>query len=586
MKTLLIFTVLGVFALIRFGIGKLWFEATREKLDDEKEKGQYLESKYKHLEQEPRVKGIIVLIPKTKSGNWIVEKMVKKGVFPRDYTVNEFVAEISDWELSQIIQDSKRRQQQKSTKRQIATEKKAIDYFPIDEVSIIISPRVSPKGIVTFYDLAGNRVPGIPKTPKEKALQWKCFLGKKTFKKVQRWVPVNASHVEPHLNDLDFINAHSIKSIKELKSARKESKVSVKSFDFDIDCSHLTKTEFSDTYKSKYGTLTGYGRFKSPTALYIGHYNKGELNGYAEAYQDGKSFKGEWVNDEFVEGEIHKPATKNESEMLEIGRFIEFELDGKGSREFKKGNTRKLWSGLWKNGDIISGECLTETSDKAKSLFHRRKGQWLDYKLHGEGKEIMRLTQGKEIEKQECEGIYENDRLVRGRTKQASYDINRSTKTKKLIALVEVVSTFTNISAVNKKGKYSKLEYAPEPRGEFNLKLMGGRWPHDANIKGEIHDGIVTKITSIQGAASVYMNDQRLVNLSWYDLINNPPLPPKVSQEEMIEETEGMSTLMMFHFPDGSLSHTESGQMINGKFIPDEESLKLRREQFGSDALP
>ena len=586
MKVLVLMTILAVFSLLRFGIGKLWFEATREKLDDEKEKGRYLESKYKHLEQEPRVKGIIVLIPKTKSGNWIVEKMIKKGVFPRDYTVNEHVAEISDRELSQIIRENEGKQQQTTPKRQLATKNKPIEYSPIDEVSIIISPRVSPKGIVTFYDLAGNRVPGIPKTPKEKALQWKCFLGKKTFKKVQRWVPVNASHVEPHLNDLDFINAHSIKSIKELKSARKESKVSVKSFDFDIDCSHLTKTEFSDTYKSKYGTLTGYGRFKSPTALYIGHYNKGELNGYAEAYQDGKSFKGEWVNDEFVEGEIHKPATKNESEMLEIGRFIEFELDGKGSREFKKGNTRKLWSGLWKNGDIISGECLTETSGKAKSLFHRRKGQWLDYKLHGEGKEIMRLTQGNEIEKQECEGIYENDRLVRGRTKQASYDINRSTKTKKLIALVEVVSTFTNISAVNKKGKYSKLEYAPEPRGEFNLKLMGGRWPHDANIKGEIHDGIVTKITSIQGAASVYMNDQRLVNLSWYDLINNPPLPPKVSQEEMIEETEGMSTLMMFHFPDGSLSHTESGQMINGKFIPDEESLKLRREQFGSEELP
>ena len=87
----------------------------------------------------------------------------------------------------------------------------------------------------------------------------------------------------------------------------------------------------------------------------------------------------------------------------------------------------------------------------------------------------------------------------------------------------------------------------------------------------------MTKI-SIQGAASEHVDDQRLVNLSWYDLINNPPLPPKVSKEEMIEETEGKSMLMMFHFPDGSLSHTESGQMINGKFIPDEESLKLRRE--------
>ena len=175
---------------------------------------------------------------------------------------------------------------------------------------------------------------------------------------------------------------------------------------------------------------------------------------------------------------------------------------------------------------------------------------------------------------------------MRGRTKQASYNIDPSTKTKKLIALVEVSSTFTNLSAVNKKGKYSKVEYAPEPTGEFNLKLMGGHWPHDVNIKGEIHDGIVTKISSIQGAASVYVNDQRLVNLSWYELINNPPLPPKVSKEEMIKDTEGKSVLMMFHFPDGSLSHTESGQMINGKFIPDEESLKLRREQFGSDELP
>ena len=97
---------------------------------------------------------------------------------------------------------------------------------------------------------------------------------------------------------------------------------------------------------------------------------------------------------------------------------------------------------------------------------------------------------------------------------------------------------------------------------------------------------MVTKISSIQGAASVYVDDQRLVNLSWYDLINNPPLPPKVSKKELIEKTEGMSTVMMFHFPDGSYSHTESGQMINGEFIPDEKSLQLRREQFGSEELP
>ena len=681
---LVLMIILGGFALFRFAIGKLWFEATREKLEDEKKKNEYLKSKYKHIEKEPRVKAILVLVPKKKSGNWTVEKMVKKGVFPRETLEHEFVTEISDRELSKIIHDERKEIQKKENP--VSSSKagnKPRAYYSVDEVTTIIQPRISKKGIVTFYDLAGNRVPGIPKTPKEKALQWKCFLGKKTFKKVQRWVPVNASHVEPHLKNLEFINAHSIKPIKELKPFKRTSNseltmkvpspgesiseveisawyvttgdyvekdqaiaefdtekatlelpaeaagritILVKegrtikvgaaccvidtsanapntktdpryktqkyvpmelAFDFDIDCSNLTRKEFSENYKSKYGTLTGYGRFKSPTALYIGHYNKGELNGYAEAHQDnGRIFKGEFTGGQLTKGEIHTPASKKDFGMIEIGQFIDFELHGHGSRELLKGNTKIVWRGQWKNGEITSGECLTEATKADGALFSRRIGEWTEYELHGEGKEIVRLTQGNEMDESESEGTYENDLLVRGRIKTASYEIDSSTKTKKLIALVEVSSTFTNISAINRKGKYSKVKYAPEPSGEFNLKLMGGHWPHDANIKGEIRDGIVTKISGFKGAASVYVDDQQLVNLSWYDLINDPPLPPKVSKEEMTEELEGQVVVMMNHFPDGSYSHSESGQMKNGKFIPDEESLRRRIEQFGSEDLP
>lgn len=708
---LVLMIILGGFALLRFAIGKLWFEATREKLEDEKKKNEYLKSKYKHIEKEPRVKAILVLVPKKKSGNWTVEKMVKKGVFPRDYTVNEFVAEISDRELSQIIREDKRKQQQKTTKRQVATKNKPIEYFPIDEVSIIISPRVSPKGIVTFYDLAGNRVPGIPKTPKEKALQWKCFLGKKTFKKVQRWVPVNASHVEPYLNDLDFINAHSIKPIKELKPFKRASNseltmkvpspgesiseveisawyvttgdyvekdqaiaefdtekatlelpaeaagritilvkegrtikvgaaccvidtsanapntktepqhktktsevlatskllepemakqnynaipamapVESKALDFDIDCSHLTKTEFSDTYESKYGNLTGYGRFKTPTALYIGNYKAGDLNGYAEAYQnDGTVLKGEFVDGEMHKGEIKRLEQANGSECFEAGYFKSFELNGKGVREFR-GDVTVKWDGNWKNGEFESGNCTTEGSSNGTIMFHRRQGNWHQFKLFGTAREFLRKTTPNEIERIIIEGEFANDRLVEGRMKTSSYDYNPKSKVKTLIAEVEVIAKMTEIHEINKKGKYSKAESAIEPTGKLELNLRGGSWDKGITIKGEMNEGVLTALTDLNGPDSDDIIKNELVGMSFYDIINQPPLRTKfVSQEKMkdhMRDLERENVVMVFRFPDGSYSHAESGNMKNGEFIPDEESLKLRREQFGSEELP
>tara|TARA_B110000902_G_scaffold226852_1_gene265743 strand:+ start:185 stop:889 length:705 start_codon:yes stop_codon:yes gene_type:complete len=83
----------------------------------------------------------------------------------------------------------------KPKKQQKNKLKKEIKFAKISECFIIIKPKVSDKGIVTFYDLEGNRVTSIPKYKRDIAVENKCFLGLKKFKSSERWVPIKPSDI-------------------------------------------------------------------------------------------------------------------------------------------------------------------------------------------------------------------------------------------------------------------------------------------------------------------------------------------------------------------------------------------------------
>jgi hypothetical protein len=95
--------ILFVIALISRAV----FNFTRDKLLFEKEKDEFLREKYKYLLEstEENVIDIFVVLPKYKSGNWIVEKRVKSGAWPfSDKEEDIEVMQISDKNLTDILQ--------------------------------------------------------------------------------------------------------------------------------------------------------------------------------------------------------------------------------------------------------------------------------------------------------------------------------------------------------------------------------------------------------------------------------------------------------------------------------------------------
>ena len=80
-------------------------------------------------------------------------------------------------------------------KKQNNNPKKEIKYAKISECSIIIKPKVSDNGIVTFYDLEGNRATKIPSNKRDIAIENNCYLGLKKFKNSERWVPIKKSDI-------------------------------------------------------------------------------------------------------------------------------------------------------------------------------------------------------------------------------------------------------------------------------------------------------------------------------------------------------------------------------------------------------
>lgn len=84
------------------------FNATREKLLYEKEKNDFLSDNHKHLleSKEENVIDIFVILPKYKTGNWIVQKRVKSGTWPfTDKEDDIEVMKISDINLTEIIKN-------------------------------------------------------------------------------------------------------------------------------------------------------------------------------------------------------------------------------------------------------------------------------------------------------------------------------------------------------------------------------------------------------------------------------------------------------------------------------------------------
>ena len=84
------------------------FNATREKLQYEKEKNNFLTKKHKYLldSKEENVINIFVILPKYKTGYWIVQKRVKSGTWPfTDKEEDIEVMKISDENLTNIIQN-------------------------------------------------------------------------------------------------------------------------------------------------------------------------------------------------------------------------------------------------------------------------------------------------------------------------------------------------------------------------------------------------------------------------------------------------------------------------------------------------
>jgi len=99
---------LGLIVFVIFLIRSAIFHATREKLLNEKEKDEFLTEKHKHLlkSTEENVIDVFVILPKYKTGNWIVQKRVKSGTWPfSDKEEDIEVMQISDENLTDIIQN-------------------------------------------------------------------------------------------------------------------------------------------------------------------------------------------------------------------------------------------------------------------------------------------------------------------------------------------------------------------------------------------------------------------------------------------------------------------------------------------------
>lgn len=124
-------------------------------------------------------------------------------------------------------EESKYQKERFKYQKELEAKRKKIKFSNLDEVSTIITPNI--KNNVIWKDLRGKTVSKIPITYRDlshtkfdnnKHKIW-FYLGLKKFKNSERWVPVRKEEVDDKLNDINFINIHSVKSKEEILKERR-----------------------------------------------------------------------------------------------------------------------------------------------------------------------------------------------------------------------------------------------------------------------------------------------------------------------------------------------------------------------------
>jgi len=102
------YLIIAVFVLIIVSIYKVFFNITRTKLENERDKINYLYKKFDHLleSKEEKIINIMVYLPYKDFKPWIVKKTVKTGTFPFNDKENDIeIYSISDKDLTDEMRD-------------------------------------------------------------------------------------------------------------------------------------------------------------------------------------------------------------------------------------------------------------------------------------------------------------------------------------------------------------------------------------------------------------------------------------------------------------------------------------------------
>lgn len=132
-------------------------------------------------------------------------------------------------------------------------------------------------------------------------------------------------------------------------------------FQFDLDHSNEDYSQFVETYRQRFSTLTGYGRFQTPIGTYVGTYQNGQLLGQAKFHSKKNIlFEGIWqgppaeIGSSLVEGKM----TAFNGGLVYEGQFGPNETPlGEGVLVLKMG------SGQEKVKRVYSGEFLVNQSE-------------------------------------------------------------------------------------------------------------------------------------------------------------------------------------------------------------------------------
>ena len=105
-----------------------------------------------------------------------------------------------------------------------------VDYVDVEKCGLLISIKWSKSGAL-FYNLEGKRVSDIPRSKRELAKHFDCYLGQ--LLDSGKWEPVRRSDVEPRLQDAQFIKKHvcdliSSDEVRKRQAAKRGAKAQAK----------------------------------------------------------------------------------------------------------------------------------------------------------------------------------------------------------------------------------------------------------------------------------------------------------------------------------------------------------------------